>query len=256
MITLYGHGYVGQAVDRFLSPRFPLQIVDPAKGMGLDPVPTKFAVVCVPTLQSPDGSCDTSIVQEVVGNGRHQHYLVKSTIPPGTTEAMGEHVCFSPEYIGEGSYAVPWWKGVPHPTDMALHTFHIFGGPRQETRLWVDIWQQVAGWVPRYVQTDSTTAELTKYAENMFLAAKKVFCSELYLAARAFGVDYHELRDLWLMDTRIGESMTLVWPEKLAYGGKCLPKDTRALLAALAAVGHDGGLFRAVVERNDELAER
>jgi UDP-glucose 6-dehydrogenase len=50
--------------------------------------------------------------------------------------------------------------------------------------------------------------------------------------------------------------MTLVWPEKLAYDGKCLPKDTSALVAASTAAGHDPKLFRAVVEYNKELAKK
>ncbi len=262
-ITLYGFGYVGQALHEFLARRYVVHVVDPIRAGNGDtrcyfapPVDTDYAVVCVPTAQRDDGTCDTSIVEQVVRAGHHRHYLVKSTVPPGTCERLGPHVVFSPEYVGEGKYAVPFWLGVPHPTDMSVHTFHIFGGTPAETALWANIWQVVAGWVPVYRQTTARTAELAKYAENMFLAAKKVFCSELYLAAQAFGVDYHTLRDLWLLDVRIGPSMTLVWPDELAYGGKCLPKDTRALVAALAALGHDGGLFRSVIERNDQLTRQ
>lgn len=252
-ITLYGYGYVGKAVAQFLGQHYALQVIDPQYPVLTPLVDTDLAIICVPTAQREDGSADTSIVRNIVKAGRHHHYLIKSTVPPGTTDALGPHCTFSPEYIGEGSYAVPWWDGAIHPTDINLHPFHIFGGARRETSLWVDIWQRVAGWVPKYRQTDATTAELVKYAENMYMATKKVFCSELYQSAHAFGVDYHELRDLWTLDPRIGDSMTLVWPDRLAYDGKCLPKDTRALVAALAAVGHNAGLFRAVIERNDQF---
>lgn len=269
-ITIYGYGYVGKAVARFLENHYALQTVDPNALSGgtfckAGPDPdystveweeTDFAIICAPTPEAADGSCDYSAVEAIVKEGRHRHYLVKSTIPPGTTERLGANVVFSPEYIGEGAYHVPWWKDYAHPTDMTKHTFHIFGGRGAETRLWVDIWQKVAGWVPAYSQTDSRTAELVKYAENMFLATKKVFCSELYAVAEALGVDYRQLRELWLLDKRIGPAMTLVFPEKMAYGGKCLPKDTRAIVKAAADYGHDAKLFRAVIDRNAEFAEQ
>lgn len=265
-VTIYGGGYVGRAVERFLRGHYEVRVVDPKVPGSLAWLestvePSQLAVVCVPTPQLPDGRCDTSLVEGVVGNGRHVHYLVKSTVPPGTCARINQAgptspiVCFSPEYIGEGSYEVPWWQGYAHPTDISKHAFHIFGGPRFATRRWVKAWQRVAGWTPRYMQTDHTTAELAKYAENMFLATKKLFCSELFLAAEAFGVDYDELRELWLADVRVGPSMTLVWPERLAFGGKCLPKDTAALVAEMEARGFHAGLFRDVVERNRALAE-
>jgi UDPglucose 6-dehydrogenase len=189
----------------------------------------------------------------------HRDYLVKSSVPPGTIDRLQvklerfQTLCFSPEYVGEGTYEVDWWNGTPHPTDMRKHTFHIFGGPSYATPTWVHIWQKVAGWVAVYHQTDAITAELTKYAENMFLATKKVFCTELYLTAQAMGVEYTKLRELWLLDSRIGASMTLVFPDKLAFGGKCLPKDTRALVKVASEAGHDAKLFRAVIARNDDF---
>jgi UDPglucose 6-dehydrogenase len=188
------------------------------------------------------------------------HFLIKSTIKPGTTEKLQAKYpkrtfTFSPEYIGEGKYEIPFWKDMPHPTNMKMHSFHIFGGPRAATKLWIELWQKVAGWIASYHQTNSRTAELCKYAENMYLATKKLFCSELYLTATAMGVDYHELKELWLLDGRIGRSMTLVWPDKLAFDGKCLPKDTAALVQASTEAGHDPKLFRSVIERNAQLAQ-
>ena len=260
-IYVYGYGYVGQAVERFLKDVYDVCVIDPRLPLYSRPLPTAYidapAVICVPTPSKHDGSCDTSIVESIVEKRHHSRYLIKSTVAPGTTSKLntrfGGNICFSPEYIGEGSYEVPWWTGTPHPTDMKKHTFHIFGGAPFETAQWVDIWSRVAGWVASYHQTDSCTAELTKYAENMFLAMKKTFCTELYLTAKAFNVDYREMRELWLLDERIGASMTLVWPDKLAFGGKCLPKDSRALIAAAIAAGHDPKLFRAVADRNAEL---
>jgi len=269
-ITIYGYGYVGKAVARFLADHYELQIVDPNPNCGARVLhdsgsiePTEFAILCAPTPMRADGSCETAIIEKIIGAGAHDHYLVKSTVPPGTTERLqamldalggGKTVCFSPEYIGEGTYNIPWWKDFAHPTDIAKHSFHIFGGPSKAPRRWVEIWQRVAGWVPRYAQTDSRTAELVKYAENMFLAAKKTFCTELYRVAEAMGVDYQELRELWLLDARIGTAMTLVFADKLAFGGKCLPKDTQALVQASMDHGYFPKLFQDVIDRNKEFA--
>lgn len=269
-ITIYGYGYVGKAVARFLENHYELQIVDPdpksdaefASSDGIEL--TEYAVICAPTPMREDGHCDTSIVESILRSGDHGHYLIKSTVPPGTTEQLqatldakfsGQSVSFSPEYIGEGSYNIPWWKDFAHPTDMTKHSFHIFGGRSEATRLWVDIWQKVAGWVPKYAQTEARTAELCKYAENMFLATKKTFCTELYKVAEAMDVDYRELRELWLLDARIGPAMTLVFPDKLAFGGKCLPKDTQAIVNASVSCGHFPALFQAVIDRNKDFAE-
>lgn len=267
-ITIYGYGYVGKAVARFLENHYELQIVDPNPASGAEFASsegielTDFAVICAPTPMGEDGSCNASIVEEILGRGDHGHYLIKSTVPPGSTEKFqdlldrrcsGNTVSFSPEYIGEGAYHIPWWKDFAHPTDMTKHSFHIFGGRPEGTRHWVDLWQKVAGWVPRYAQTDSRTAELVKYAENMFLATKKTFCTELYLVAEAMGVDYREMRELWLLDARIGPAMTLVFPDKLAFGGKCLPKDTQAIVNSSVSNGHFPALFQAVIDRNKDF---
>lgn len=268
-ITVYGYGYVGKAVARFLEDHYELQLVDPAEFSGADLrsandtgfVPTDYAVICVPTPMGADGSCDYSHVTAILKAARHTHYLVKSTIPPGTTEKLnfnaskGVTVCFSPEYIGEGNYEVQWWKDFAHPTDMKKHSFHIFGGVPSATTKWVDIWQKVAGWVPIYAQTNSRTAELVKYGENMFLASKKVIFTEFYKIAEAMGVDFHTFRQLLLLDARMGPAMTLVFPDKLAFGGKCLPKDTQALVNASVSYGHFPKLFQDVIDRNKDFAE-
>lgn len=260
-IAIYGQGYVGRAVAAFLEGHYPIVRIDPAMGFPNNGEGCSHAVICVPTPALPWGQCDTSIVELLVADigAQHAHILIKSTVPPGTTDALDGNaagdVCFSPEYVGEGGFPIPYWEGHPHPTDMAKHSFHIFGGHPAATSEWVTIWQRAAGWGPRIFQTDAKTAELTKYAENAYLATKKVFCSELALVARAMGVDYHALRELWLLDTRIGRAMTMVYPDQLAFGGKCLPKDTAALLAHARAMGVQMPLLDAVIAVNNHHAD-
>jgi UDPglucose 6-dehydrogenase len=266
-LTLYGYGYVGRSVNQFFGVNqfarpCRVNIVDPALRMEEteESKANHYAIICVPTPMLPDGQCDTAIVESIIEQQSHLSYLIKSTIPPTTTERLAfrypqADFTFSPEYVGEGRYQVPYWEGYPHPTDMRLHNFFIFGGApfaRKEEAVapWVELWQRVAGWAPHYGITDSTTAELAKYTENTFLACKKIFCDELYEACRSFGVNYNELRELWLMDKRMGPAMTLIYPDNRGFDGKCLPKDTAAIVYALQMRGYDPKFWLSIIENN------
>ncbi|TAL49410.1 hypothetical protein EPN83_00670 [Patescibacteria group bacterium] len=102
-------------------------------------------------------------------------------------------------------------------------------------------------------KTDSTTAELAKYMENAFLATKKIFCDEFYDIARSFDVDYNELKELWLLDGRMGRAMTLIYPEARGFGGRCLPKDVSAIIKHSEKWGHTPKLLKQVLSLNKEL---
>lgn len=65
--------------------------------------------------------------------------------------------------------------------------------------------------------------------ENAYLATKVTFCNEMYDIAQAYGIDYDELREIWLLDPRINRSHTFVYEDDRGYGGSCFPKDMSAL---------------------------
>jgi UDP-glucose 6-dehydrogenase len=88
--------------------------------------------------------------------------------------------------------------------------------------------------------------------ENSFLATKVIFCNEFADIAAAFGVDYNELRELWLADYRIGRSHTDVYPNKRGFSGKCLPKDTSALVHSSEKAGFIPELLKEVRRINQE----
>ncbi|OGF69593.1 hypothetical protein A3H65_01105 [Candidatus Giovannonibacteria bacterium RIFCSPLOWO2_02_FULL_45_14] len=265
-ITIYGFGYVGRGVWNFLRDHYAIQIFDPnVKAPGITNEKrrlkkTKYAVICVPTPMSSEGACDISIVENIISKSKHDFYLIKSTVAPGTTAALArktkKKIAFSPEYLGEGKYEIPYWKNMPHPTDMKKHSFHIFGGPKDVTREWINIWQKVSGWAPTYAKTDSTTAELVKYMENSFIATKKIFCDEFYDIAQKLGVDYQELRELWLLDGRVGRSTTLIYPGSRGFAGKCLPKDVNAIVVLARKKGHEPELLQRVLDINKKLREK
>ena len=248
-------GYVGRAVKRLLKNHYqiiPYDII--GVGSWEEVNKCQLAIICVPTPMKKDGSCDISIVEKTVSRLQVPIILIKSTIPPGTTKKLKKkykkRIVFSPEYIGEGNYFIPFWKGYPHPTKIKYHNFQIFGGDRKDTNVWVEIFQRVLGPDCRYIQTDSTTAELTKYMENSWGATKVTFCNEFYRIAKIFGVDYRELRELFLLDGRTERMHTSVFEGNYGFGGKCFPKDVNAIVKASKKAGYKPKFLEEVLRSN------
>ena len=252
-VGLIGYGYVGKAVYEALSKKH--EIIIKEINDTYDEVNEKcnIAVICVPTEPTLEGNVDISIVEEAVFNLKVDLIIIKSTIPPGTTNDLMKRfhktIVFSPEFIGEGNYPIPYWEGHPHPTDMLKHRYTIFGGERGHTELAIDVFKPVFGPFHRYLQTDATTAELVKYMENSFIATKVTFCNEFYEISRKFGVDYNELRELWLNDKRVTRSHTLI-SNKRGFDGKCIPKDILGIIKTAESKGYDPKLLKEVLSSN------
>jgi UDPglucose 6-dehydrogenase len=209
-----------------------------------------FALVAVPTPEGPDGQCDTSIVDAVVAWLESPSIVVLSTIAVGTTERLvrqtGKAIVHQPAY-GPG-------ETVGHPFgDLRSQSWIILGGERRHTIPTADLYKSALSADVTIWQTDARTAELTKYMENAFLALKVAFCNEMYDIAGAVGVDYNELRELWLLDPRIGRSHTLVYPDDRGFGGSCLPKDARALVHIANAAGIEAPLLASMISANERL---
>lgn len=255
-------GYVGKAMARLLSPTY--QVIGKEIGHPIEVLTgCKIAVICVPTNMTKNGDCDISIVDQVIrsatGINSIEKVLIKSTVPPGTCESLSEKygvpVTFSPEYIGESKYQVHWWEGDPHPTDMKYHNFMIFGGRKEDTSFFVDLFAPIMGPSCKFYQTDSRTAELVKYMENSFYATKVSFCNEFARIAEAVGCDYNEVRELWLADQRVNRNHTMVFKENPGFGGKCLPKDISAIANCSEEYGYSPRLLWSVIAFNEEIRE-
>lgn len=253
-IGIVGYGYVGQAMHRLFKDAV-WAVQDPnvlVRAPG-DISECDLAIICVPTPMATDGACDTSIVEEVASKITVPLVLIKSTVAPGTTERLnerhGERFAFSPEYLGEGGYFVPFWR-YPDPHDAAKHSFVIFGGPRRITQQMVDVFTPVMGPHVTYSQTDSRTAEVVKYMENCWIATKVTWANEMYDACEALGIDYREARELWALDSRVDKMHSAVFPDKRGFGGKCIPKDLSAFIAACEARGYAPALLEAVRDTN------
>ncbi|MFA6135236.1 MAG: hypothetical protein WC869_14580 [Phycisphaerae bacterium] len=249
-IGIIGAGFVGQAMLKLFGD---CAVYDPAKGLTDQSAINRcrFAFICVPTPTAPDGSCDTSIVEEVANWCESPIIVIRSTIAPGTTAGLrrltGKRIIFQPEYIGETA---------AHPLiDHQAQGFSVLGGPIDDTSPVADLYKRHYHAGHRFYFCSAICAELTKYMENAFYATKVTFCNEFFDIARSFGVDYNELRETWLADPRISRDHTFVYPDNRGFSGKCLPKDTSAIIAAAHREGFIPRLLQSVMEVNADYRQ-
>ncbi len=251
-VGVVGVGAVGAALGKLFSD---VREYDEPKKIGTreEINSCDIAFVSVPTPSLPDGSCDTSIVEEVVAWLQTPVIVLRSTVTVGTTRRLAEKykkkIVFQPEY---GPAETP-----DHPfNDLRKVRWIILGGEPAATKIAARVWKNVYYSDIVIQQTTSEAAELCKYMENAFLAMKVTFCNEFYEIAEKLGVEYDELRELWLLDPRIGKSHTWVFPGDRGFGGKCLPKDLVAIITTAEKAGAAPTLLQSVAATNKKHRAR
>ena len=212
-----------------------------------------LAIVCVDTPGREDGSADTRHVFEAVMALPCNNVIIKSTVPPGTTNELrrvtGKRVTFSPEFMGEG----PSHPRSKSPFDV---TFVVLGGDDADLE---QILPSLAVFYPveaTFFLCTSVEAELIKYMENAFLAMKVAFVNEFFDIARAVGGNWYRVREGWLLDPRVGSSHSVVYEHDRGFSGKCLPKDLTAIIESATRAGVEPLLLRAIVEGNAHVKQR
>lgn len=256
-VAIVGNGYVGRAYHKFFPDAVMYDRHLPNGQTNRSEVnQCDLAIVCVPTVMQEDGSVDISIVKEVVGWLETPLILIKSTIPPGTTEALkqvtGKRICHSPEYVGEGGYFVPFWL-FAHPTEPQYHSFMVIGGDQEDREEILQFFYPVLGATKTYYQVDATTSELIKYMENAAIATKVTLCNEFYNIAKAFGVNYSQLREGFVLDERQGKMFTVVYKNRRGFDGKCLPKDMNGITYASEKAGYKAEFLEDVLKNNERI---
>ncbi|MBI2769136.1 MAG: UDP-glucose/GDP-mannose dehydrogenase family protein [Burkholderiales bacterium] len=258
-IGIVGLGTVGSALAQRLSPRYILLRCDPAlpDGLAAERLAAECAIVfvCVPTPAGPGGAADISILASVVARLSQQGgvpplVVIKSTVPPGTTQALAMRhprlpVVASPEFLRHGSALA----------DLQGATRVLLGlpVPAPDETLLTQLGEVLRHACPQaeIVRADAAAVELAKYATNAFLALKVTFANQVEAASTALDIDYAAVAALLALDPRVGDShLAVPGPDGLrGFGGACLPKDVAALLAL---AGQQLPLLRAAVEWNDE----
>jgi UDPglucose 6-dehydrogenase len=254
-IAMVGHGFVGKSLTSFLGKVHDICVYDKycspfsssSRKLVINSCDLAFIAVPTPS-DAVTGACDLSEIRDVAEWIRIP-VCIKSTVPPGTTDSFSKQTSlpttFSPEYIGERP---------GHAWQSPISCGFLIVGGNSETCDRVNLAYQEASTVPlSYIKTNAAAAELCKYMENCFLATKVCFVNQFFDIAAAFGVGFEDLRKLWLLDPRIGEShSSVLYPR--GFGGKCLPKDLRALIAS-AKYSSDVSFLEAIYEYNKRLRD-
>jgi UDPglucose 6-dehydrogenase len=231
-----GLGYVGTAVLRGMQRTFTVETYDKLKDSTCGDIrelceKTKIIFICVPTPMKNSGACDVGIVESVVGeidSVSDGHIIViKSTVPPTTTEALNEKysnvsIVFSPEFLTEANYI----------DDFVNSNRIIIGGPRKTSTIIKNVFLKRFP-KKKIIKTGSSYAEMVKYLTNTFLATKVSFANEMKQICDHMGIDYDKVVEYSRYDDRLGQThWSVPGPDgKDGFGGSCFPKDINALIS-------------------------
>ncbi|WP_336025373.1 UDP-glucose 6-dehydrogenase AglM [Halobellus salinisoli] len=230
---------------------------------------TDVTFLALPTPSEDDGHIDLSIMEAgarslgaaLAEKDGHHLVVTKSTVVPTTTEeviapilaeesgkTLGEDldVGMNPEFLREGSAVEDFLS--PDKVVLGSETDAAAAALR-------DVFDPLVAQAddPPVVETGVAEAEMIKYANNGFLAAKISLANDIANVCKEYDIDSEEVLSAIGLDHRIGASFL---GAGVGWGGSCFPKDVAAIIAAARDVGYDPTMLEAAVEVNDRQPVR
>ncbi len=254
-IGIIGHGFVGEAITQNIISTFTPIIIDPAKGYTATYYEIKkdcsAVFVCVPSPQGVDGSCDTSIVENVFNQleGYTGTIISKVTAPPEFYERWNcklPNLVYVPEFLRAESSLMDFGN-----TEWIIVGGSVVAYQREAAR----ILKEIQPSIKQVEYCGIGQAAFVKYSINSFLATKVVFMNELNQLAQNHNYDWKHLAYLIKIDRRIGDSHCAVPGSdgQYGFGGACFPKDTEALLKYAEDRGINLNILHSAVKKNTLL---
>ena len=213
-----------------------------------DIVDTEITFLCVPTPQNEDGSCNTSIIENVIKQLNENSYkgiiAIRSTVVPGFTQRMIDThknltICFVPEFLRERCAAEDFINN---------HKLLAIGTN--------DIWVyrklvRVHGSLPEHTEhLTPNEAEVLKYYNNVYAALRVTFANVMYEVCEKLDCDYTTIKNAYIKTGKATDMYLDVNPSLRGYGGMCLPKDTIAIASLIKKLDIDLQLIQTIHDDN------
>ena len=236
-IGIIGNGFVGNSIAFGFSPTHEIRIHDknPLRNLNTieEVLECDFIFVAVPTPMDDEGHMHIGMVVKALGeiwekNKRTDNIIIlKSTMVPGTTELLTEqfrrlNIVFNPEFLTERTAKL----------DFLTQARIILGGDKKHTLKVKQLFEDRFAHC-NVIETDTTTAEMIKYMNNVFFASKVSIMNEFKQVCDKVGADWQVAVKGFAADQRIGDShLNVPGPDgKLGFGGTCFPKDINAFMS-------------------------
>lgn len=249
-IAIIGHGVVGQAYNALFKDALIYDVNKESNTKEEINEQCDIALISVPTPMQDGGKCDISAVESSIKWLETPLIVIKSTVPVGTTKRLrqetGKKIIFNPEFLRAATAA----------EDVLAEKDIIIGGSPSDAESLIKAYSDAYDHSVSYHFTTSDNAEMIKYMRNCFLSTKVIFLNEMKEIIDKMGLDFEKIRDLWVLDERMGPSHNEIAPDgQGGFGGMCFPKDINAMIHFAIEAGVDPKLLKRVWDRNTEFRE-
>lgn len=239
-ILIIGYGIVGHNLHKELVDLDP-DVVDKYKPevnrVGRSSYDVGFICVDTPLV---DGIVDIKEVKNAINEYDCEVYVIKSTCPVGTvrkfTNETGKRIVFSPEYYGNTKHCNNY-----------KFDFTILGGSKENCNKVIQAILPCYDGRHVFKIVDPEIAEVTKFMENSWIATKVSFCQSFYNICKEVGINYEELRELFLLDPRVNPSHTFVYEDTPYWDSHCLNKDVTSI-----ANQYNNELLKDIIKFNEK----